>query len=157
MKREIETANRLCLDDNQMCAKFARAINEGILTFSATSFARKTELLDILKALGKRHSYNVDVQIKIAEGHAFFILTSKFDDFKNITKIADELSDFSKEYSNNQKIKEKAALGLLWAQLIFRNTNHKMKEAQYRKEIATIYANHTENVYLQKIKQISEM
>ena len=157
LKREIDTANRLCLDDTQMCAKFARAINEGILTFSATSFARKSELLDILKTLGKRHSYNVDTQIKIAEGYAFFILTSRFDDYKNITKIADELSAFSKEYSNNQKIKEKAALGLLWAQLILRNTNHKMKEAHYKKEIAIICANHSENVYLQKIKHLSEM
>ncbi len=70
--------------------------------------------------------------------------------------MADELIIFSKEYSNNQQIEEKAALGLLWAQTILHHKKQRIKESQYRKEISVKYSNHLESDYLQKIKSISE-
>ncbi len=156
LKIEIETANRLSLRDEKIPLKIARAINEGILAFTSTVEMRKLELLEILKSIANRYSFDENIQVKLAEGYSFLILTTNSDDWKSVIKFADELVLFSKEYSNNQQIEEKAALGLLWAQLILHHKKQRIKESQYKKEIVKKSSNHLESDYLQKIKSISK-
>ncbi|MHA1557207.1 MAG: hypothetical protein ACTSPM_09780 [Candidatus Heimdallarchaeota archaeon] len=126
LKIEIDTANRLSLIDEKVPLKIARAINEGILAYTSTNEIRKLELLEILKSLSKRYSYDEELQIKLAEGYSFLILNTNPDDWKSTIKFADELVIFSKEYCNNQQIEEKAALGLLWAQLILHHEKQRL-------------------------------
>jgi len=156
LKIEIDTANRLSLRDEKVPLKIARAINEGILAYTSTNEIRKLELLEILKSLSKRYSYDEELQIKLAEGYSFLILNTNPDDWKSTIKFADELVIFSKEYCNNQQIEEKAALGLLWAQLILHHKKQRIKESHYKKEIVEKHSKHLESDYLQKIRSISE-
>ncbi|MHA1157062.1 MAG: hypothetical protein ACTSQK_13225, partial [Candidatus Heimdallarchaeota archaeon] len=116
----------------------------------------KIEIEEILKSLAKRYSYDEDLQVKLAEGYSFLILNTNPDDWKSAIKFADELVIFSQEYCNNQQIEEKAALGLLWAQLILHQKKQRIKESHYKKEIVEKYSKHLESDYLQKIKSISE-
>lgn len=156
LRIEIEIANRLSLRDDKVPLKIARAINEGILAFTSTNEMRELELLEILKKLAKRYSYDENIQVKLAEGYSFLILNANPNDWKSAIKFADELVIFSNEYSSNQQIEEKASLGLLWTQMILHHKKQRVKESQYKKEIASKYSNHLESEYLQRIKSTSE-
>jgi len=157
IKLQLETANRISLKEEDIPLKIARAINESILSYTASDKLKKYVLVELLKELANKHSYDVNLQIKYIEGMNFLIFTECFNDCKKAQEIIYDLSDFSKSFQRNQNIEEKAALGLLWFLIICQNNSFmKNKIKFYQKEIVFMASNYTESKYLQNIKQLSE-
>ncbi|MCE7744866.1 MAG: hypothetical protein GPJ52_07000 [Candidatus Heimdallarchaeota archaeon] len=152
IKSELEEANRISLNDETIPLKIARAINEAILSYSAEDELQKIELLELVRELAKRHSYNSDLQVKYVEGLNFLILDSGFSDIKLTVKLVDELIDFARSYRNNQQIEEKAALGILWGLALSKINNQTSKLDSFKKEIDFIASNYPESSYLRKIQ-----
>lgn len=157
IKSELEEANRLSLDDETIPLKIARAINEAILSYSAEDELQKIELLELVRELAKRHSYNSDLQVKFVEGLNFLILDSGFSDIKITIPLIEELIEFARSYRNNQQIEEKAALGILWGIALAKINNQTGKLDSYRKEIDFISSNYPESNYLRKIQALTDV
>lgn len=157
IKSELEEANRLSLDDETIPLKIARAINEAILSYSAEDELQKIELLELVRELAKRHSYNSDLQVKFVEGLNFLILDSGFSDIKITIPLIEELIEFARSYRNNQQIEEKAALGILWGIALAKINNQTGKLDSYKKEIDFISSNYPESNYLRKIQALTDV
>jgi len=157
IKNELEIANRISLDDETIPLKIARAINDGILSYSVEEDLQKIELLELVRELAKRHSYNIGLQVKFVEGINFLILDSGFSDIKLTIQLVNELINFARSYRNNQQIEEKAALGILWAMALSKINNQTNKLVSYNKEIAFIASNYPESNYLRKIQALSDI
>ena len=119
-KNELEVANLLILNDDEIELKIARAINEAILAFEADEFEKKMELISLNKELAKIHSFKLEFQIKYIESLNFSLLDLALFDKAILRIILDELLEFIQIYNNNQEIHEKASIGLLWASAIFK-------------------------------------
>lgn len=155
IKSELEEANRISLDDETIPIKIARAINEGILSYSAEDEQQKIELLVLVRELAKRHSYSSDLQVKFVEGINFLILDSGFSEIKVTIQLIEELIEFARSYRNNQQIEEKAALGILWGIALAKINNQTSKLDSYNKEIDFIASNYPESNYLRKIQALA--
>ena len=157
IKNELEKANRISLDDETIPLKIVRAINEGILSYSAEDDIQKVKLLELVRESAKSHSYNIDLQVKLVEGINFLILDSGFSDIKLTIQLVDELVDFARSYRNNQQIEEKAALGILWGMALSKINNQTNKLDSYKKEIDFIASNYPESNYLKKIQSLTNV
>jgi len=157
IKSELEEANRISLNDETIPLKIARSINEAILSYSAEDELQKIELLELVRELAKRHSYNSDLQVKYVKGLNFLILDSGFSDIKLTVKLVDELIDFARSYRNNQQIEEKAALGILWGLALSKINNQTNKLDSFKKEIDFIASNYPESSYLRKIQALTDV
>ncbi|MCK5298428.1 MAG: hypothetical protein KAJ76_05950 [Candidatus Heimdallarchaeota archaeon] len=157
IKSELDEANRLSLDDEIIPFKIARAINEAILSYSAEDKLQKIELLELVRELAKRHSYNSDLQVKFVESLNFLILDSGFSDIKITIPLIEELIEFARSYRNNQQIEEKAALGILWGIALAKINNQTNKLDSFKKEIDFIASNYPESNYLRKIQALTDV
>ena len=156
IKNELEVANRICLNDETIPYKIAKAINESILSYSAKDESIKFELLDLVKELAQMHSYNIDLQVKYIQGLNFLILDYGFSDINKTVMLAEVLIEFARSYRNNQKIEEKAALGILWTLALSKINNETTKLSSYSKEITFIASSYPESTFLKKIKDLTE-
>ncbi|NHJ87889.1 MAG: hypothetical protein FK734_20670 [Asgard group archaeon] len=156
IKSELERANRISLNDSQIPIKIARAINEGILSYTASNLEGKYSLLNLVKEIAKINSYNVNLQIKFIEGMNFIILDSGFTDESIVDNVTNELIDFASTYRNNQQIEEKAALGIFWA-VLFSKINHKEnKFRKYQEQIEAIINHYPNSEFLLKIDSLAK-
>ena len=151
---QLETANRLALNEDEVSIKLSRAINEGLLACDSLDFQKKSKLIKIQKNIAERHSFVEEIQIKYVEGLAFLLYSEGFTNCNNAINIAKQIIDISRIYSKNSLIIEKAALGLIWAIIFckFNKQNNLVKE--YFEEIQAMYANHNSSRYLSNIIEI---
>ncbi len=156
IKNELEEANRICLNDETIPYNIAKALNEGILTYSGEDQSFKLELLEMVKELAQMHSYNINLQVKYVEGLDFLILEKGFSDVKQTQQLVNKLIEFSRTYRNSQQIEEKAALGILWALALSKINEQTDSLAIYAKEINFIATSYPESAYLKKIKDLVE-
>jgi hypothetical protein len=156
IKTELEIANRISLNDETIPYKIAKAINESILSYSSEDKQMKNQLIELVKELARRHSYNIDLQVKYIEGLNFLILDTGFYDIQQTEELVEELIEFARTYRNNQQIEEKAALGILWTFVLLKINDQTSKLAGYKKEIDFIATNYPESAYLKKIKDLTE-
>ncbi|NHJ40055.1 MAG: hypothetical protein FK731_08480 [Asgard group archaeon] len=157
IKQELEKTNRIGLNDDTLALKVTRAINGGILSFTAKDASKKLKLLDLIKDIAKLNSFEIDLQIKFIEALNFLILDVQNFTWKIKYQLYTELLEFSKSYRNNQMIMEKAALGLLWASIIAKKYNQNQVQKQMLKEIKLITEIHQNSPFLQKIITLIEM
>ncbi|MBN1331045.1 MAG: hypothetical protein JXA54_16350 [Candidatus Heimdallarchaeota archaeon] len=155
IKNGLQIANRLIIKDDEIPMKIARAINEGILAFSCKDITKKIELINLNKELAKINSYNIDLQLKYVEGMNFLLLDLNHLDSKTIFYHVNEIIDFSKIYRQNQKIKEKAAIGILWSIAIMKIFNQRNKIDEYKKELNNFIASFPDSEYLKEIQTIA--
>jgi hypothetical protein len=151
IKDEMEKANRIWIEDEDIPLKLARAINEGILSYTAKDTIKKLQLVTLVKELAKVNSYEIDVQIKYAEALNFIILDIENVTWNNISFLIDELLEFSSSFRNNQQIEEKSALGLLWSGAIAKIYKQNQKFKQIREEINLISSMHSNNRIIMEV------
>jgi hypothetical protein len=153
VKLELEKSNRIGLDDDTLSLKIARAINGGILSFTAKDASKKLKLLELVKELAKLNSFEIDLQIKFVEALNFLILDVEHHTWKTKLMLYNELLEFSRGYRNNQLIVEKAALGLFWASLIANMYKQIQIQVQMLKEISLFTETYPSSSILQKITE----
>ncbi|HUT80403.1 MAG TPA: hypothetical protein VMZ29_04295 [Candidatus Bathyarchaeia archaeon] len=156
IKNELQKANRLIMKNDDIPLKIARAINEGILAFSGKEITKKIELVHLNKELAKINSYNIDLQLKYVESMSFILLDLEHFDSKAISHQVDELIDFAKIYSQNQKIEEKTSIGILWSMAIMKIFKQQNKIDEYKKELNTFIASYPKSEYLKEIQTIAD-
>ncbi|MHA1186755.1 MAG: hypothetical protein ACTSSK_07765, partial [Candidatus Heimdallarchaeota archaeon] len=156
IKQALETTNNICLHDKEIPVKIARAINEGILSYSAEDNLKRLELLDIIKELAFKHSYNQDLQVKYVEGLSFTILSFNLNEFKESSIYSDMLVEFSINFRKNQTIEEKISFGLLISLIHSSFIKQQNKWKTYYAELQTIINNHPTSEFLQGINNIVE-
>jgi hypothetical protein len=153
---EVSKANRLYLNDDEIPIRLARALNEGLLSFTAKDQQKKIELLEILRDLAKRHSYSEEMQIKLVEGMNFLILGLGFDNWRRAENIVNDLLEFSKSYRQNQAIEEKAAIGVLFFILQLQYNSRENRMTSYQQELKKMVFNHPNSSFLLQINQIAQ-
>lgn len=156
IKQELEKTNRIGLNDDTLSLKIARAINEGILSFTAKDASKKLKLLEMVKELAKLNSFEMDLQIKFVEALNFMILDVEHYTWKTKQMLFNELLEFSRGYINNQLIVEKAALGLFWASLIAKILKQNQIQEQMLKEIALLVETHPSSTILKRIVDLTK-
>ncbi|MHA1212633.1 MAG: hypothetical protein ACTSSH_09240, partial [Candidatus Heimdallarchaeota archaeon] len=154
VKNEMDKANRIILHDDEINLKIIRALNEGILAYSAEDAASKLKLIQIGKEIAKVHSFDVNIQIKYVESLNFALLDLARFDLKTLLEQVDELIEFANLYSKNEEIEEKAALGLLWSLAILKLYNRKQKIDIYQKRFEMIINAYPQSEYLQQLESL---
>jgi len=156
IKQALETTNNICLHDKEIPVKIARAINESILSFSVDDDLKRIELLDLIRELAFKHSYNQDLQVKYVEGLCFILLSFNLNEFKESSKFSDMLIDFSINFRKNQIIEEKISFGLLISLIQSNLLKQQSKWKTYFTELQTIVTHHPSSEFLQGIYNLSE-
>ncbi|MFW9923753.1 MAG: hypothetical protein ACFFDW_10760 [Candidatus Thorarchaeota archaeon] len=156
IKSELEKANRISLGEDIIPHKIARAINEGILVFTPEKEFQKGYLIDLLYEISKINSYDIYLQEKYIEGLSFNIFYLGYHNWKETENYINKLIDFSRLYSKNQQIIEKASLGILWATVSAKYNNQQNKASEYQKELEKISTSFPNSPYIEKMKLLSE-
>jgi len=156
IKEELETANHLTLNEEEIPLKIARAINEGILSYEAKNQAKKIALLQLNEEIAKVHSYDEKIQIKYLEALNFLILDFPHLGVKNLKLLSEKLVEFIRLYSKQQEIVQEGAIGLLFLLGIAQVLQDKPAPAAfYRKELEKLSKTFPENQFLLQIKRIA--
>ncbi len=156
IKEELEIANRLILNDEEIPLKIARAINEGILSFEAKNQKQKTILLEINEEIAKVHSYDEQLQLKYLDTLNFLILDFPNQEQETIDWLSNKLIDFISLYSKQQEITRRGSIGLLFLLGIAKVFQQKEKIDLYYNELKRLVILFPKDQFLRKITQIGK-